>query len=504
MWIPDRVLRGMAQLFTLAGCSFLGTIEGVSQVPAALRDDQLCPEVFESADGARNDPNALIYGLVLSDEVHAVEVEYAHRLAIDDLRTAVTDGELPSGSTGAGRRVAVFLCTQGRPENDSVTGRAVDYLITRVGVSAIVTLTTEQALAAQQAIVASGASVLLICEACAFETRELSKGMGDASLVFQSFPPRTSWTPLVYRKLPELEAYVRTLRGFDGATDIRVAVLHPDSDVLGTFAATTDGSLVINGAKASLQSGTNYLRVAYAGPRSAIPPSPTEVAARIAAFRPHIVMGIADHRVIISIMDALERQLESSAPKPLYWGWYPHGALTAFVGSDDDRRTRVYSHAPGSGPPTPGQRERRMEANANFRGEFPAAPVALSFESYLVPYQIMYAAVGAGPVTGRLSGADLARGIGNTQKAGAKEVFTGRRDLVSGLADAASGPIALNGLSNFYPLNWSHSPDGAPIADYGRVSCFTRNAAGALVDTSAGQVWDRRTNSLTGVFVPCP
>jgi hypothetical protein len=43
------------------------------------------------------------------------------------------------------------------------------------------------------------------------------------------------------------------------------------------------------------------------------------------------------------------------------------------------------------------------------------------------------------------------------------------------------------------------------MVDNGRIYCFTRNSStGALVETSAGQVWDSQTNSISGPFVPRP
>jgi hypothetical protein len=156
-------------------------------------------------------------------------------------------------------------------------------------------------------------------------------------------------------------------------------------------------------------------------------------------------------------------------------------------------------------PATQEQRERRKLAIADFAREFPAGPVASALSGYGVPYQIMYAAAAAGPVRqNRLTGADLARGIGITQTPGGRQVYIGRRDLAAGLAAAALGPIALQTLHPSFPLNWSQNSSGAPVLDNARVYCFTRNPrTGALVETSAGQVWDRRTNSLTGTFVPC-
>jgi hypothetical protein len=83
-------------------------------------------------------------------------------------------------------------------------------------------------------------------------------------------------------------------------------------------------------------------------------------------------------------------------------------------------------------------------------------------------------------------------------------VYIGRRDLAAGLTDAAVGPIALQNLHPGSPLNWSRNSSGAPTIDNGRIYCFTRNpSTGTLVERSAGQVWERRTNSLTGTFVPC-
>lgn len=289
------------------------------------------------------------------------------------------DGKLPAGTSGTRRPVAVIVCTKGLPEDDSATRRAADHLIKRVGVSAIVTITTRQALVTQRAIAASGASVLHVCEGCATELRRALEGIGDPSLVFQNHHSRASVTPMILKMLPQLEAYVRERRGFDGSAKIRVALLRPDDHVW-SFGRAIDDTLVINGSAAALQKGTNYLPVDhYATARTGGGTDHTETAAAaVAAFRPHIVMTIAGDPEIVAILDAVERRLEPSAPRPLYWGWTPHAGLVDFIGTNDDRRTRVYSHVAGMRA-TPEQRERRNAAAADFAREFPGAPVASLF-----------------------------------------------------------------------------------------------------------------------------
>jgi hypothetical protein len=449
----------------------------------------------------RQDKAALIYGLMLNDEQHAAESEHAHKLALRDLRTAVPDGRLPGGIR---RPVALVMCTKGRPEDDSATRRAADHLIKRVGVSAIVTLTTRQALVIQRAIIESGASVLHVCEQCATELRSALDGIGDPSLVFQNFPPRASFTPMILKKLPEFEAHVRGRPGFDGSARIRVALLRPRNDPAWSFGSVLDETLVINGSAAALQKGTNYLPVDYATARTGAGPDRNETAAAVAAFRPHIVMAIAGDPEIVAILDAVERRLEPSAPKPIYWGWTPHAALVDFIGADDDRRTRVYSCAAGL-PATSEQRSRRNAAAADSAKEFPGAAITAAFNGYGVPYQIMYAAAAAGAHhQSRPTGAELARGIGVTQAAGARQIYVGRRDLTTGLAAAAVDPIALENLHPGHPLNWSQNALGGPLLANARLYCFTRNpSTGALIETSAGQVWERGPNLLTGTFVPC-
>jgi hypothetical protein len=155
---------------------------------------------------------------------------------------------------------------------------------------------------------------------------------------------------------------------------------------------------VINGSAAALQKGTNYLPVDYATPRTGGGPDRHETAAAaVAAYRPHIVMAVAFDPEIVAILDAVERRLEPSAPRPLHWGWTPHGGLVDFIGTNDERRTRVYSYAPGL-PVTPEQGERRRIAAADFAKEFPGVPVASVFTHYGTLYQIMYAAAAAGVV----------------------------------------------------------------------------------------------------------
>jgi hypothetical protein len=506
MWMPDDRLCGVVRNIAV-GTGLVASLAVTTQVPAAMQEDALCTEVVESADGARHDKAALIYGLLLDDQQHGVASEYAYKLAVRDLRIAVPDGRLPGGPGGSRRAVAVVMCTKGLPEDDSSTRRAADHLIKRVGVSAIVSITTRQALVTQQAIAASGASVLHICESCATELRDDTlKGIGDPSLVFQTFPPRASFTSMILKKLPEFEAHARERQSFDGSARIRVAVLRPHNDPGWSFGRAIDDTLVINGSAAALQKGTNYLPIDYATARTGGGSDRHEtVAAAVAAFRPHIVMSIAGDREIVTLLDTIERRLEPSAPRPIHWGWTPHGGLIDFIGTNDDRRTRVYSYTPGLAP-TPQQRERLKAAATDFAREFPGAPAASVFLHYGSPYQIMYAAAAAGAHRpSRLTGADLARGIGATQNLGGREVYVGRRDLAAGLADAAMGrPIALQNLQPGWPLNWSQNPSGAPMVDHGRIYCFTRNpSTGALVETSAGQVWERQTNSLTGTFVPC-
>ena len=493
------LLRGIA-----LGSGLVASIAGTTHIPAAMQEDALCTEVVESATGARHDKAALIYGVMLDDTRHAIASEHAHKLALRDLRNGVPDGRLPGGPGGTRRPVAVVMCLKGLPQDDSATRRAADHLIKSVGVSAIVTHSSRQALVTQRAIAASGASVLHVCESCATELRAALKGIGDSSLVFQTPPSRASFTPMILKKLPELEAHVRERPGFDGSARIRVALLRPRDDRGWSFGRALDETLVINGTAAAPQKGTNYLPLDYATARTGGGPDRHETAAAVAAFRPHIVLGIAEEREIVTLLDTVERRLEPSAPRPLYWGWTPHGGLVDFIGTNEDRRTRVYSYAPGM-PPTQEQRERRNAAAADFAREFPGVAVALVFNHYGGAYQIMYAAAAAGALQrGRLTGADLARGIGATQNSGGRQVYIGRRDLAAGLADAAIGPIALQNLQPGHPLNWSQNSSGAPIVDQGRIYCFTRNpSTGALVETSAGQVWERRTNSLTGTFVPC-
>jgi len=503
MWMPHDRLCGVVPSIAVSSGLF-ASLAGTAQIPAAISDHELCSEVVESADGARHDKAALIYGLLLDDQQHAVASEHAYKLALRDLRTGVPDGKLPGGPGGTRRPVAVLMCTKGLPEDDAVTRRAADHLIKSVGVSAIVSQTTRQALVTQRAIAASGASVLHVCESCGTELRATLEGIGDPSLVFQNPPSRASFTPMILKKLPELEAHVRERRGFDGSAKIRVALLRP-RDGAQLFGRALDETLLINGSAAALQKGTNYLPVDYATARTGGGTDRHETAAAaVAAFRPHIVLGVAFEREIVAILDAVERRLDPSAPRPLYWGWTPHGGLVAFIAANDDRRTRVYSYLPGM-PAGPEQRERQKAAAADFAREFPGVPVASVFIHYGAPYQIMYAAAAAGALRqGRLTGADLARGIGITQTPGARPVYIGRRDLAVGLDAAAIGPIALQNLHPGHPLNWSQNPSGAPMVDHGRIYCFTRNpSTGALVETSAGQVWERKTNSLTGTFVPC-
>jgi hypothetical protein len=501
MWMLHDRLCGVARSIAV-GSGLFASLAGTTQIPAAIPEHELCTEVVESADGARHDKAALIYGLLLDDQQHAVASEHAYKLALRDLRTAVPDGRLPGGPGGARRPVAIVMCMKGRPEDDSATHRAADHLIKRVGVSAIVSQTTRHALVTQRAIAASGASVLHVCESCATELRAALKGVGDPSLVFQNAPSRASFTPMILKKLPEFDAHVRERPGFDGSTRIRVALLRP-RDQAWSFGRALDETIVINGSAAARQKGTNYLPVDYATARTGGGIDRAETAA-VAAFRPHIVLAIAGEREIVAILDAIERSLEPSAPRPLYWGWTPHGGLVEFIRGNDERRPRVYAYAPGL-PATPEQRERQRTAAADFAREFPGAPIALVFNHYGGPYQIMYAAAAAGARRqSRLTGADLARGIGATQTPGARQVYIGRRDLAAGLADAAVGPIALQNLYPAKPLNWSQNSSGAPMVDHGRIYCFTRNpSTGALVETSAGQVWERKTNSLTGTFVPC-
>jgi hypothetical protein len=75
-----------------------------------MQDQELCTEMGESADGARNEKAGLVYGLLLYDDPHAVESEHAHKLALRDLRTAVPDGRRPGASAGPSPLSCVRKC----------------------------------------------------------------------------------------------------------------------------------------------------------------------------------------------------------------------------------------------------------------------------------------------------------------------------------------------------------------------------------------------------------
>jgi hypothetical protein len=85
-----------------------------------VRDEELCLEIVESADGAAREKGALVYGVLYDPLPHSIRNGNVHRLALRDLRAA-TGGRLP-GPSGRTRAVAVHLCLQGRPEDDRLTG----------------------------------------------------------------------------------------------------------------------------------------------------------------------------------------------------------------------------------------------------------------------------------------------------------------------------------------------------------------------------------------------
>ena len=84
MWIRYERFRAPLRL-ALSG--LVAGVVGTTPIPAAMQGHELCTEVVESADGARRDKAALIYGLMLDDQQHAVASELAHKLALRDLRT---------------------------------------------------------------------------------------------------------------------------------------------------------------------------------------------------------------------------------------------------------------------------------------------------------------------------------------------------------------------------------------------------------------------------------
>ena len=273
-------------------------------------------EVVESVTGAVKDQRSFVYGIMLNNTPQAIDIEYSHRLAVKDLAT-VMQGQLPVGEKGTGRPLVAVLCNKGRRENDPVTQRMAKELIHRYHASAIVVLSNGQSLSVQKAIAASYRSVLLICAQCTVGAREFVKETGDTALVFQAITPKTFFTPVVYKKLPDLEALARKLPRFDGSKTIRIVLIDSDYDGFVSIGADADRDLVINGARASAQKGTNYLRVTYKNPQTNSQFDPQQAGASAAAFRPHIVLG-AGSLELAQIYNALEQRLDPGAPKPLY------------------------------------------------------------------------------------------------------------------------------------------------------------------------------------------
>jgi hypothetical protein len=88
--------------------------------------------------GAVADKRSFIYGILLNNTPQATDIEYSHRLSVKDL-AAVMQGQLPVDGKGASRPVVAVLCNKGQVENDSLTKRTAQKLMTRFNVSAIVT-----------------------------------------------------------------------------------------------------------------------------------------------------------------------------------------------------------------------------------------------------------------------------------------------------------------------------------------------------------------------------
>jgi branched-chain amino acid transport system substrate-binding protein len=286
----------------------------------------------------------------------------------------------------------------------------------------------------------------------------LPRAPGQPRLVFRTtYSSAQAAAPIGLLVSDVIEPEIRRQPGVLRAGDsLRVALVRQDDAAGIGFADALFRSLRFNG-RSALENESSYREIVYAFDASdAGPPDFKQVAERLAAFAPQVIIHFGADEAFLRFVVPLERAWSERAFRPRYLTPRALGPeVLEFASKSAERRRRFLSLTSVSATP----------ANARFVARYSetyAEPVTRTFSpnsSYDAFYVLAYAtfAVGREPVTGTALARAIARLLppGRAIDVGPSGIFDALNTL------AAGGNIDLNGATG--RLDFDTETGEAPV-----------------------------------------
>jgi branched-chain amino acid transport system substrate-binding protein len=377
--------------------------------------------------------------------------------------------------------------------------RAAHHLVDDVGVPAVIGFRTSNEVIdlATSIFVPHGVLVLAALNTSPI-IASLPRAPGQPRVVFRTtYSSAQAAAPIGLLVADVLEPEIRRQSGvLRGGEPLRVALVRQDDAAGIGFADALFRSLRYNG-RSALENESSYREFVYAfdtGDRTAQPDF-GQIAERLAAFAPHVIIHFGADEAFLRVAEPLEGAWKGSAPRPRYVKPNAPGReVLAFLGRSAERRRRFFSLTSVSATP----------ANARFVARYDEVyteQVTRTFSpnsSYDAFYVLAYAtfALGREGVTGT----SLARAVGRLLPPG-RLIDVGPSGIFDALNTLAEGGnVDLNGATGH--LDFDMETGDAPV-DLA-VLCVKGGAKGADVDSvESGLTYDATAGVLRG-SLHCP
>jgi serine/threonine-protein kinase len=380
--------------------------------------------------------------------------------------------------------------------DDSIdASRAAHHLVDDVGVPAIIGFRTSKE------VIDLATSLFLprgVLTLAALNTSpviaSLPHAPGQPHMVFRTtYSSSQTAAPIGLLVSNVLEPEIRAERRTRPSEPLRVALVRQEDPAGIGFADSLFRTLRYNG-RSALRNDANYREIAYPfDDGHDTLPDFRRIADELRAFAPHVVIHFGSNEAFLGILQPLERDLASDAPRPRYIKPNaPSPAVAQFVAASAERRRRFFSITSSS----------TTEANARFvtrYGEVYHENVSRTFSpnsSYDAFYLLAYATFALGAE--RVTGTALARAVtrllppGRPIEVGPSAIFDAFNTLSSG------GHIDLRGATG--GLDFDTSTGDAPV-DLA-VLCVGGDADSAS-SIESGLTYDTQAGALRGTL-RCP
>jgi ABC-type branched-subunit amino acid transport system substrate-binding protein len=469
-----------------AGAPALCRVPGTPCVPLGTPQ---CPLI----SGDWQAPNVLLLGSVgpqtqrVAQPPNIIHPAYFARL-IDAMNLGVEEwqAELPRGLSFSKQPIALVHCDSAGDQRQAQ--QVMNQLVNVVKAPLVFALIDADLAAVTEGALASDTAVL--CVGCQSRAKDSSFAQG---LLWRGQPALEQQAALMAWRVSDLEQRLRRERPLANDASVRVAQFTQDSPSIVAFAERTRSSLAFNAGKSAQQNGADFVEIQTPEPATA-PVNQLQIAARIAAFQPDIIVVGVDSDFTTYYLQMIEDAWPEGSPRPSYILTSLNqelGLLAPIVGSNDDLRRRIS----GTGLYLDDDVRSNFRGFAErFRQKYGREP-----ENTQMGYDAFYAAAYALVVADRdrgFGGSAVVRGFGSL--AAGPAIGVGPDDTRTGVTYLlAERSIDLVGTAT--RLDWDLT-SGELTDDMG-LWCLTRASDGGLVlEPNAGPRWQASSGQVAGSY----